>query len=185
MAAEAPRKGYAVILLLGGAGSPPPIESNGHLELSNAASRVWLAARLFHAALAPRIIVSGGSPMKNGATMMPEAEAIRPLLQDLAVPLAAILLEPRSLNTRENAQESRLLIGDPHKVALVTSAFHMPRAMREMRRSGINAYAFPTDFRVKPERRSALQRWLPSIEALQLSTLAIKEWLGMWVQYNH
>ena len=36
------------------------------------------------------------------------------------------------------------LIGDQEKVALVTSALHVPRAMREMQAAGIVAHPFPT-----------------------------------------
>jgi uncharacterized SAM-binding protein YcdF (DUF218 family) len=92
------------------------------------------------------------------------------------------LLEPRSLNTRENARESRHLLGDQDKVALVTTAYHMPRAMREMQSAGLHTFAFPTDFRIPLESRPAFQQWLPSPEAQQLATLAIKEWLGMLIQ---
>ncbi|MGH8626261.1 MAG: YdcF family protein [Gammaproteobacteria bacterium] len=181
MAAEAPRDGYAAILLLGGVGTPPPEGSNQHIELSNAAGRVWLAARLYHAGLAPRIIVSGGGhAAADGKALVPEAESIRPLLQDLGVPSDVILIEPRSLNTHENAQESKRLIGDLEKVALVTSALHVPRAMREMQVAGITAHAFPTNLRKAPGRRAPFQRWLPNPDALALSTLAIKEWLGIF-----
>lgn len=181
MAAEAPRDGYAAILLLGGVGAPPPAGSDQHMELSNAAGRVWLAARLYHAGLAPRIIVSGGSPAAaNGTALVPEAESIRPLLQDLGVPSDAILIESRSLNTHENAQESKRLVGDREKVALVTSALHVPRAMREMHLAGITAHAFPTHLRKAPKRRAPFRQWLPNPDALALSTLAIKEWLGIF-----
>jgi uncharacterized SAM-binding protein YcdF (DUF218 family) len=181
MAAEAPRDGYAAILLLGGVGTPPPEGSTQHLELSNAAGRVWLAARLYHAGLASRIIVSGGSsPAADGTALMSEAESILPLLQDLGVPSDAILIESRSLNTHGNAQESRRLIGDQEKVALVTSALHVPRAMREMQAAGITAHPFPTQLRITADARAPFQRWLPNTDALALSTLAIKEWLGIF-----
>jgi len=181
MAAEAPRDGYAAILLLGGVGTPPPEGSTQQVELSNAAGRVWLAARLYHAGLASRIIVSGGrSPAVDGAALMSEAESIRPLLQDLGVPSDAILIESRSLNTHGNAQESRRLIGDQEKVALVTSALHVPRAMREMQAAGITAHPFPTQLRKTADGRAPFQRWLPNTDALTLSTLAIKEWLGIF-----
>ncbi|MGH9904552.1 MAG: YdcF family protein, partial [Pyrinomonadaceae bacterium] len=133
MAAQAPRDGYAAILLLGGIVSLPAAGYGQYIDFGSNASRIWAAARLYHAGVAPQIIVSGGSfPRADGKMPVSEAESIRPVLQELGVPFDAILLEPRSLNTRENAQESRHLIEDQAKVALVTSAFHMPRAMREM-----------------------------------------------------
>ena len=118
----------------------------------------------------------------DGTMLVPEAELMRTLLQHLGVPIDAILLEPRSLNTRENARESRKLLGDQGNVALVTSAYHMPRAMREMQSAGLHVFAFPTGFLIPPEGRPAFQQWLPGPEAQQMATLAIKEWLGMSIQ---
>jgi len=156
MAADAPLDGYAAILILGGIGRSPPSGSNRDPELGHSASRVWLAARLYHAGLAPRMIASGGSfETVHGTALVPEAELIRMLLQDLGVPIDAILLEPRSLNIRENARESRKLLDDQDKVALVTSAYDMPRAMREMQSAGLHSFAFPTNFRIPLEGRPA------------------------------
>lgn len=180
LAAQAPRDEYAAILVLGGILQPPPQESNAPPELSAAVDRLWLAARLHRSGLAPRIVVSGGSrPSASGVVLVPEAESMKQVLVELGVPSGAIVAETRSLNTRENITESSRKIGSGARVALVTSAFHMPRALSEARAAGLDAHAFPADFLVPPDGRVQFQNWLPNPDALVLSTLAIKEHLGM------
>ena len=120
------------------------------LELSNAAGRVWLAARLYHAGLAPRITVSGGSfPAADSAALMSEAESIRPLLQYLGVPSDAIRPSPDRSMPMETLKNPAVLIGDQEKVALHL-ALHVPRAMREMQAAGITAHPFPTHLQKAP-----------------------------------
>ena len=179
MAAEAPQQGYSAILVLGGAMSTPPVGSKEMPLVHEGFARILFAAHLYHAGVAPRIIASGGSfDLPGGAKGSSEAEGIRDMLVLLRVPREAIILEEVSRNTRENARESGRILGKDAKVALVTSAFHMPRATREMDIEGLQTRAFPTDFRVRPEERPYWEQWTPNPDALAKSTTAIKEWLG-------
>ena len=74
---------------------------------------------------------------------------MRQFLVALGVPEDRIVMEGKSLNTIENMRETRALVGTA-RVALVTSGYHMPRALRLARRAGLNAEAFPTDWQVLP-----------------------------------
>ena len=126
--------------------------------------------------VAPRIIVSGGSFVaQQGGPAATEAAAMRQFLMDLGVPSSAILEEGMSLNTIENMANVRALVGDK-PVALVTSGFHMPRVLRLARRSGLNASAFPTDWRVPVDARVPWENWLPGIGAQAHSGLALWEY---------
>mmetsp|Transcript_54510 Transcript_54510/g.151977 ORF Transcript_54510/g.151977 Transcript_54510/m.151977 type:complete len:208 (+) Transcript_54510:59-682(+) len=70
------------------------------------------------------VIVTGGDPAKRGVS---EAEVMAQLLRDAGV--EDVVLEPRALNTCQNALEVlRLLPEDCKQISLVTSDFHMPRA---------------------------------------------------------
>ena len=77
---------------------------------------------------------------------------LRDILVDLGVPASSISLEEGSENTIENIEFVRLLVGN-EAVALVTSAYHMPRALRLARMHGLKAAAFPADWQLAWQQR--------------------------------
>jgi uncharacterized SAM-binding protein YcdF (DUF218 family) len=144
VAAEAPPCCYDAIVVLGGStrSAMPPLAP--YPGLSDSSNRAWHAARLFHRGLAPRVIVSGGAyavQTSEPPAAQPEAVAMREFLFILGVPADRIIMEDRSLSTIENMRETRKLVGDG-RVALVTSGYHMPRALRLARQVGLNAEVF-------------------------------------------
>jgi uncharacterized SAM-binding protein YcdF (DUF218 family) len=178
-AAASPRCCFDAILILGGAMGPAMPPTIQEPALTESSDRVWLGAHLYHAGIAPRIIVSGGSFLEQqGLPATTEAEAMRRFLLDLGVPANAIVDEGRSLNTIENMRNVHAMVGDA-RVALVTSAFHMPRALRIAAREGLNVSAFPSDFRAVPEGRPFWENWLPTIEGIANSNIAARELLAL------
>ena len=119
--------------------------------------------------------------------MQVEAEAMRSMLLTLGVPPAAIRLEGVSRNTAENAQQSLGLIraAGAKRVLLVTSAMHMPRALRTFEAalggSGVAVLPASTDVEALPNSLHPLGRWLPDADSLGMSTAALKEYLGLAV----
>ena len=63
-------------------------------------------------------------------------------------------------------------------VLLVTSAAHMPRALRSARDLGVNAYPAATDFLTYPRDAWLQLRWLPSTPELAKSERALYEYLA-------
>lgn len=182
LADQAPRAD-AIVILGGALGGARPPERPG-FDLGGAADRVWHAAALFKAGKAPVVLVSGGNqPGADG--MQVEAEAIRSMLWTLGVPAAAVRLEGLSRNTAENAQQSLGLIREVRakRVLLVTSAMHMPRALRTFQAalggSGVTVLPASTDVEALPDTLHPLGRWLPDADSLALSTRALKEYLGL------
>jgi uncharacterized SAM-binding protein YcdF (DUF218 family) len=185
-AAAAPACCYDAIVVLGGSIGPavPPLRPDP--ELFDSSDRVWHAARLFHRGLAPRIVVSGGSYLVEtgqAPQTQTEAMAMRQFLVALGVPEAAIAMEGKSLNTIENMEETRALVGTG-KVALVTSGYHMPRALRLAKRAGLNAEAFPTDWQALPGTSPWWESLTPSAGALIASGIAIREYLALAFDYR-
>jgi uncharacterized SAM-binding protein YcdF (DUF218 family) len=181
LAAAAPGCCYDAIVVLGGAvrGARPPALPDP--DLSDAADRVWHSARLFKRNVAPRIILSGGTPEGDSATS--EAAAMRLFLLDLGVPDDRIVLEGRSINTIGNIRGVRAIVGDG-RVALITSSYHMPRAMRLAKLGGLNAAAFPTDWRRIPGEQPLWVALLPSIDSMMDSWVAIKEHIAINLDFR-
>jgi uncharacterized SAM-binding protein YcdF (DUF218 family) len=178
------QKNYAAIILLGGATTPASPPRRPDPDLGSAADRIWHAARLYQQGLAAKIIVSGGrSPgLESETAIQTEAQAMRLLLLNLGVPATAIILEEQSRTTRENAALTKKLIGN-QPAALVTSAFHMPRSIKNFQKEGLVVDAFPTDFQVTPEVTPLWARVLPTAGALQKSEMALKEYIALLVNY--
>jgi len=172
---RAPACCYDAIVVLGGVISPANPPEQPEPDLHEQADRIWQAARLFRRGVAPRIIVSGGSFVAaRGGPPATEAEAMRVFLLDLGVPADAITDEGKALNTIENIRNVRAIVGSG-RVALVTSAFHMPRALQLAARAGLEVGAFPTDYSGPLALRAWWDNWLPSLGALQATTTALRE----------
>jgi uncharacterized SAM-binding protein YcdF (DUF218 family) len=177
-AAQAPVCCYDAIMVLGGGLTPaaPPILAEP--DLDEAADHIWYAAKLYRRGIAPRVIVSGGSLLAASGAATTEAEAMRLFLVDLGVPSEAIVSDGEALNTMENIRNVRRMVGEA-RVALVTSAYHMPRALQLAGRGKLNVGAFPTDWHLPPELRPWWDNWIPSIGAMAWSNIALREHLAM------
>ncbi len=173
----------AIVMLAGVVGLPAP--PRVAVNLSGAADRIVHAARLYRAAKAPLIIVSGGNVFPQPG-VKPESFYIAQLLQEWGVPNQAIITEGQSRNTYQNALGSKQILEerDIDKILLVTSALHMPRALAVFQSLGIDAIPAVTDIMIAqydlPHTHPAVLDWLPTVQSLLLTTLAIKEHLGMW-----
>lgn len=170
---------YEAIVVLGGGISPAMPPEIPDPDLTDAADRVWYAARLYHRGVAPRIIVSGGSLLDRPSDpAITEAEGMRHFLVDLGVPSSAIVSEGDSRNTRENVRNVRRIVGDA-RVALVTSAVHMPRALRLAREAGLNVTGLATDWTAPAQARPLWETWLPTGGAMGASSAALHEYMAL------
>ena len=170
-----------VIIMLGGTFSPPG-QWNPYGDLDAGADRIVETARLYRAGKAPRILISGGR-LFPVAGRPSEAEMVRALLVDFGVPEAAISVETQSRNTYENAAGTAKMLRDQPgaRALLVTSAWHMRRAVAVFNRAGMNVVPAPTDsFRAQLAKGIPFG-YMPDVDALRISTLCIKEWIGMAV----
>jgi len=150
------------------------------IELNDAVDRLFHGMRLYRAGKAPRVMLVGGAA--EGSS--PEADFMADLLSEFAVPRDKMLLENQSRNTRENGVNSVKIMQENgiKKVLLVTSASHMRRAKGVFEKLGIDVVPAATDYQVAEPDPSILD-WLPDAEALELTTLGIKEYLGWWVYW--
>ncbi len=96
--------------------------------------RVETGAAAFRRGVAPVMLLSG-----DGVGPEPEAERMRRAALDCGVPAAALLLEPRSNDTFENARYSAALLRRRGwgSVVLVSDRTHLPRAALLFRAAGL------------------------------------------------
>jgi uncharacterized SAM-binding protein YcdF (DUF218 family) len=179
------------IVVLGGAtiGVQPP---RLYPEVMDAGDRLIQAVRLYRLGKAPRILLSGGRIQWQALKVQlpSEAEDMEVLLQLFGIADKDLILERNSLNTYQNAINSQKLFAQYQikRILLVTSAFHMPRALAIFQKLGIDAIPAPTDFRTiaSPDAQdNSLQKvllsLLPSADQLNNTSLGMKEYIGIWV----
>lgn len=171
---------HDILVVLGG-GLRLPLPPAKHVQLGPASDRYWYATQLYRAGKAQRIIITGGNvyPQKEFAT---EAEYAKQLLQQWGVPEEAILVETESRTTAQNQQNLVALIEEQEikSVLLVTSALHMPRAMKLFAQLPLRVSPASADVLVREQNIPAVFNWLPSANALRLSTVSLHEYYGAW-----
>ena len=167
-----------VILLLGGGVYDKAQDLTGMGAPSGEAlSRIVTTARL-HKMLNIPVIVSGGRVYGYRAA---EAPVMKRFLTDLGVPDPMIIVEDKSRDTIENARYARQICERRGFVRpiLVTSAYHLKRAVLSFSKAGLAVLPFPAGFRSWENQRYGLTAYLPN--SLGLTRLALKEYLGLLV----
>ena len=151
-------------------------------ELNDNAGRVIHTARLYHAGRMQQIIVTGGN-YPWGPDSLTEAEQIRDQLVEWGVPQAVIHLETESLNTYQNAINTRSIYDrlDFRSGMLVTSAFHMQRSLATFQKAGFDLVPISSGVKIVDRPYRFPLDYLPQDSGLSASTRAIKEWIGMAV----
>lgn len=170
-----------VIVLLGGA-IRGKVSSETLADMNSLGDRLIFAVAAFKASKAPLILVTGGAPEGYD----PEAELIRDILVTMGVPGDKIILETRNrvtLDSRKYVPETLQSIG-AESILLVTSAFHMRRALWVFESLDITVFAAPTDHQVllRGTGFNPLD-YLPNVKALQFTTWAFHEAIG-YAYYN-
>ncbi len=164
------RTAQAVVIL--GAGSQRGLaDYDGATVSALALERLRYGARLARNGNLPVLVTDGAL-----AGRRPGAELMAETLLDWGV--RARWVEGRALTTYDNALYARQLLAADgiDRIALVSHAWHLPRAAAVFRRVGFTVLPAPT--LVPAERRFDALDWLPDAAALARSTLALHEYLG-------
>lgn len=177
--AEAVHPHVGVVVLGGALGHPGIHAAHGQVPLGDAAERMTVPVALLRQHPHWDLVFSGGEG-RLVATGIREAELARVFFEQQGLNPARIRLEDSSRNTRENAQQVAQLLGPRCREPwlLVTSAWHMPRAMAEFDAVGCNVTPYPVDFRTGAT--TALTQYSLAQSLLGWQT-ALHEWLGLAV----
>ena len=178
----------AIVVLGGGiksAEAPRP-----WVDFSEGGDRIIYGSRLYLEKKAPLLVLSGGRISWQGdGKGASESKDMAGIAQFIGVPPSAILEDPSSLNTYENAVNVRQILEERgiKRVLLVTSAIHMSRSLLVFQHQGINVIPAPTDFlttkstfaKKKTSWQAIVLKLMPDAARLAKTTKALKEYLGI------
>ncbi|MEW9698290.1 YdcF family protein [Paenibacillus sp. SI8] len=170
--------GDVLVMLTGGATqdiSDPLTGGEGYLSPYTAA-RVLTTAELYRQTKLP-IVLSGGQVFSDTGN---ESQIAKRHLLALGIPDTAILLDDTSLNTEENAIHTNAILKQhnwKHPI-LITSAFHMKRAVKQFNNLNVDVLPYPTDYQMNQKQEKYLTKFIPSAAGLLATAMALKEYLG-------
>ncbi len=174
-----------VIVVLGGwQGAPstyrgeviPPISGSGDRLITG-----LILARQYPSAL---VTFPGG--LKRRGASYGEDDISSAVINGLGLDPSRFVIEGASRNTAENAAFLKDLlsqrgVGEDGQILLITSAWHMPRAMGSFRAAGLDPIAFPTDFRTNTNGIDMSNLFMKGIN---ITNIALHEYIGLlgyWV----
>jgi Uncharacterized conserved protein len=167
-----------IIVMLGGGATldTPNLYNKGHLY-GPAANRLLTCIQLYRKIHVP-ILICGGQVYRTTGR---EADIAKQILIDCGIANNKILVENKSLNTTQNAANAQVILNRYHyrHPILVTSAFHMPRAVKQFQKVGIEVISYPTDYHTNKRYRFIIDDLIPSADAFNNFNIALKEYLGL------
>lgn len=151
-------------------------EPKDRVYFNQNADRLLQAIMLHQQGIIDTLYIAGG-----GATALrkdlQEARVLASYLKSIRLPMDRVIIEDESRNTVETARMATDYIDPMHKVMLITSASHMPRAAACFEKEGYSLTKYPsvyhtTDYGLSPKM------FLPSQAALMKWDILFKEWMG-------
>lgn len=169
-----------VVVLGGGHSDSPGFSANNQLS-SSALARIVEGIRILRALPEARLITSG--PGEVGLTT--HAATLARVATEFGIARGRIILTETGRDTEEESQNVRALVGDA-PIALVTTAWHLPRATGLFRRAGMDVLPCPTDHLARPGKKFSWGEADWDTASLERSTAAVRERLGYaWVWLRH
>ena len=164
----------AIVVLGGGTYFHPP-EYSGDTVSEAGLQRLRYAAKLYRDSAKP-ILVSGGTPVGNALSEAKQMKRV--LVEEFNIPVA--WTEDSSDNTRENALASRQLLQQSkiNRIALVTHAWHMPRAASAFKAAGFEVIPVPTAYTTRYQTDALA--FIPNAYALRDSRIFLHEVIGIF-----
>lgn len=167
------------IVVLGGAVEADETARRGQMVANDAGERVMNALTLARRYPEARLVISGGGGTVFGEGIA-EAPHIAAYFRDAGLDPERMVIEDRSRTTDENAIFSRDLVQPKsgERWLLVTSAWHMPRAVGVFRKNGFEVTAYPVDFRTSGPA-DLVKPFAFVSEGLRRLDVGTREWAGL------
>ena len=170
-----PAEAEAIVVLSGGQipGSP---DYPGPWLGDSSLQRLHYAAYLARGNDLP-VFTTGGTPLDRGVPM--GRTMARVLTEHLGIAPGRVVAETTARNTAEHVPRLKPLLRDRERVVLVTTAWHMPRAMATFAAGGLAPIAAPTDYHGGYGTDFHWLDLVPSAGALATSADTFHEYLGL------
>ncbi len=161
-----------IVVLGGGHASDPGLPVASQISFESLA-RLTEAVRLYRSLPGTKLILSGGAvfdPVSNARIYFKTARIMDVSGRDL-------VLSEQARDTAEEARFVQKMVGrDPF--ILVTSAYHMPRAMALFKKQGMDPIPAPAAHLVKEQPYRTPGDFFPSAVNLHKAQTAVHEYLG-------
>jgi uncharacterized SAM-binding protein YcdF (DUF218 family) len=168
------------IIVLGGAINDPASAVRGQTIFDEGGERLTEAVILAKRYPQARIVYTSGTNSVVGGSSS-EALQARKLMSQMGIASERVIIEDRSRSTEENARFTAAIVHpEPSQHWLiVTSAFHMPRAMGIFEKVGFNAIAYPVSFYTLGRWSGDLRLSFKTGRNLRAFETAVHEWIGL------
>jgi uncharacterized SAM-binding protein YcdF (DUF218 family) len=169
--------GDVIILLGGGVYDKAPDLSGIGAPSEEMLGRVVTAVRL-QKRMNVAVIISGGAVFQGRQA---EAPIVKRFLIDLGVPANKVIIEDKSRDTIENAKYTKEICERYNfkKPLVVTSAYHMRRAVISFEKAGMKVTPFPAYFKTWKNKKYGWEDYLPDASDIKKSYMALHEYLGI------
>ncbi|HEY4246820.1 MAG TPA: YdcF family protein [Lacunisphaera sp.] len=166
------------VVVLGGIFGPPVAEGMVP-NLSESVERLEAGILLTQAGKAPWLVFTGARIPWKGRTRF-EGEDSKIQAMRRGIPAAQILITREVGNTADEARAVAAMIPSHHwhRIILVTTGWHMPRAAQLFGNAGVNFIPFPVDFRRDTVRPLTLLDFAPCADGMHNTETALREWYG-------
>ncbi|MCD1126784.1 envelope biogenesis factor ElyC [Jinshanibacter sp. LJY008] len=166
------------IVVLGGGYTYNPDWAPSSNLFPNSLPRVTEGVRLYRQHPGAKMIFSGAAAISNP---LPNAKVAAMVAESLGVPEQDIIMLPQAQDTIEEAQ-AVAQIAQQKTLLLVTSANHLPRAMRIFQKEGLNPIPAPANQLATLGPLNPWEKAFPSAFYLSHSERAWYETLGnLWL----
>lgn len=147
------------------------------------ADRFIQTNKLYDAGKINNILITGGNAIFVKEQAYSEAEFLLNNFAALKIPREHLFMETKAKNTLENARFSKKMLDSlqlKEPVILITSAVHMPRAVKVFQKAGMKVVPFPSNYIVTKDNTTfKLQNLVPSLNALINWSSLLREWMGL------
>jgi uncharacterized SAM-binding protein YcdF (DUF218 family) len=176
---ESIKKQYDYGILLTGV-TKTNMKPKDRVYFNRGADRATHTLQLYKLGIIKKVIISGGSGRLDGSGVR-EADDLADFLKLAGIPSEDLIIENESKNTHESARYVSAILSKldgPKECLVITSAYHLPRAMACFRKAGVKADAFAAEPTADERRFNPDALFVPKLEAMAIWQTLLKEWVG-------